>query len=347
MPYLKTQKMEFGLCTFADMNPGGDARQRLLDLLEEFKLADELGLDVFGLGEHHRSDYAVSNPATVLAAAAVLTKNIKLSSAVTVLSSDDPVRVFQQFATVDLLSGGRAEIMAGRGSFTESFPLFGYDLGDYDALFSEKLDLLMRINASETLSWQGTHRPEFYNRGVYPRPFKGEIPIWLAVGGTPASAVRAATLGLPLMLALIGGAPEQFVPFINLYKNAAVKAGRDLKTLPLGLNNHLFVGRDSQTAADTLFPHYAAMMDRVGRDRGWPAMTRQRFDMAKAPGSALLVGSVAEVVDKILYQHELFGFTRYLGQISLGTVPHRDVMASIELYGSEVVPAVKKALRVQ
>ena len=341
--------MEIGLITFADMQPesqpgGTNAHQRIKELLEEIQLADQLGLDVFGVGEHHRSDYAVSSPAIILAAAAVLTKNIKLSSAVTVLSSDDPVRVYQDFATVDLLSGGRAEIMAGRGSFIESFPLFGYDLNHYDELFTEKLELLLKLNLNEVISWQGKHRPSFSNLGVYPRPLQKNLPIWLAAGGTPASAVRAANLGMPLMLAIIGGTPEQFVPFIDLYKKEAMKAGTSESQLQIGVNNHMFVGEDSKKTADEFFPYYAAMMNRVGRDRGWAPLSREQYDYLRSPKSALMVGSVNEVADKILYQHELFGNTRFLAQASIGTVPHKMNMRSIELFGTKVVPQVRKGL---
>ncbi|MEO5649289.1 MAG: LLM class flavin-dependent oxidoreductase [Ginsengibacter sp.] len=342
--------MELGLITFADMEPESlpgraiNAHQRIKDLMEEIQLADQLGLDVFGVGEHHRPDYAVSSPAVILGAAAAITKNIKLSSAVTVLSSDDPVRVFQDFATVDLLSGGRAEIMAGRGSFIESYPLFGYDLEDYDELFTEKLALLMKVNQHEKLSWNGKHRPSFENLGVYPRPYQPSIPIWLAAGGTPASAVRAATLGLPLMLAIIGGMPDQFVPFINLYKETAKKAGHDMKSLQLGINNHVYVGEESQKAGDEFYPYYAKMMNRVGRDRGWPPLSRQQFDHSRAPKGALMVGSVQQVIDKILYEHELFGNTRFFAQASVGNVPHLKTMKSIELFGTKVAPAIRKEI---
>ncbi len=341
--------MELGLITFADMEPerfpgrGIHAHQRLKDLMEEIKLADELGLDVFAVGEHHRPDYAVSSPAIILAAAAMITKNIRLASAVTVLSSDDPVRVFQDFATVDLLSGGRAEIMAGRGSFIESFPLFGYDLEDYDELFTEKLDLLLQLNKNEKLSWNGKHRPSFKNLGVYPRPYQASLPVWLAAGGTPASAVRAATLGLPLMLAIIGGMPQQFVPFIDLYKETAKKQAVYPGELKLGINNHVYIGESSKQAGDEFYPFYASMMNRVGRDRGWPPLTRQQFEQSRSPKGALMVGSVQEVIDKILYEYELFGNTRFLAQASVGNVPHNLVMKSIERYGSEVAPAVRLA----
>jgi probable LLM family oxidoreductase len=341
--------MEFGVMTFADMephtaNPGVTGKQRMQDLLEEIQLADQLGLDIFGLGEHHRPDYLISSPAVALAAAASLTKNIKLTSAVTVLSSDDPVRVFQDFATLDLIAAGRAEIWAGRGSFIESFPLFGYDLEDYDTLFSEKLELLLQLNQSEKVNWKGHHRSSLINIGVYPRPYQQQLPIWIAVGGTPASAVRAAQLGLPLMLAIIGGMPAQFRGFINLYKQAALQAGTPAEQIRFGVNNHMFVGEDSQAAADAFFPHYAAQMDRVGRDRGWQPFTRAQYEAARSPQGALMVGSVQQVVDKILHEYELFGFTRFVAQASVGPVPHTLVMKSIELYGSKVVPAVKKAL---
>jgi probable LLM family oxidoreductase len=343
--------MELGLITFADMEPETlpgraiNAHQRIKDLMEEIKLADELGLDVFGVGEHHRPDYAVSSPAIILAAAAMITKNIRLASAVTVLSSDDPVRVFQNFSEVDLLSNGRAEIFAGRGSFIESFPLFGYDLQDYDELFTEKLDLLLKLNQSEKITWKGKHRASIDNRGVYPRPYQPKLPVWLAAGGTPASAVRAATLGLPLMLAIIGGLPEQFVQFVNLYKETAKKAGQDISELQFGINNHVYVGEDSQKAGDEFFPYYATMMNRVGRDRGWPPLSRQQFDYSRSPKGALMVGSVQQVIDKILYEHELFGNTRFLAQASVGNVPHKMTMKSVELFGDKVAPVIRKEIK--
>lgn len=342
--------MEIGLITFADMQPetpagrGINGEQRMQELMEEIQLADQLGLDVFGVGEHHRPDYAVSAPAVILGAAAVLTKTIRLSSAVTVLSSDDPVRVFENFSTVDLLSGGRAEIMAGRGSFIESFPLFGYDLDDYDELFTEKLELLLKINESEKVSWQGKHRPPLENRGIYPRPLQKPIPMWIAAGGTPASAVRAATLGLPLMLAIIGGRPEQFVPFVNLYRSSAEKAGKDVSNLQLGINNHFYTSEDSQQAADEFYPYYAQMMNRVGRERGWQPLSTEQYEYLRSPKGALMVGSVQEVIDKILYQYELFHNTRFLAQASIGNVPHHKIMHSIELFGTKVVPVIRKEI---
>lgn len=347
---VQSSLMELGIMTFADMQPettgsrGINGKQRMQDLLEEIKLADQLGLDVFGLGEHHRPDYAVSSPAVVLGAAAAVTSRIKLASAVTVLSSEDPVRVYQQFATVDLLSGGRAEIMAGRGSFIESFPLFGYDLEDYDELFTEKLDLLLNINQHEKTKWEGKHRASIHNLGVYPRAYQPQIPIWIAAGGTPASAVRAAKLGLPLMLAIIGGMPQQFTGFLNLYKQTALQSGKTLADLQFGVNNHMFVAEDSQKAADDFFPYYAAQMSRIGRERGWPPLTRQQYEAARSPQGALMVGSVQQVVDKILQEHEWFGNTRFLAQASVGPVPHELTMRSIQLFGEKVVPAVRKAL---
>lgn len=323
---------------------GVQAQQRVRELMEEIKLADELGLDVFGIGEHHRPDYAVSSPATLLAAAAVVTKQIRLTSAVTVLSSDDPVRVYQQFASVDLLSAGRAEIMAGRGSFIESFPLFGYDLRDYDSLFTAKLDLLLKLCNGGPVNWQGPHRPALTDQGVYPQAVQVPLPVWIAVGGTPASAVRAATLGLPLVLAIIGGMPEQFVPYINLYKNTALKQGTKPEDIRLAVNNHVFIAEDAQDAADSFYPFYAEMMNRVGRERGWPPLNRQQYEGLRSPHGALMVGSVQQVIDKILYEHELFGFTRFLAQASIGTVPHKLIMKSIELFGTQVAPAVRKAL---
>ena len=344
------KKLEFGLMTFADVAPetvsgkGINAHHRIQDLLEEIKLADQLGIDVFGIGEHHRPDYAVSSPTTVLAAAAAVTQNIKLSSAVTVLSSEDPVRVYQQFATVDAISGGRAEIMAGRGSFIESFPLFGFDLNDYNELFDEKLDLLLKINHSEKVTWRGNLRPPINNLGVYPRALNGEIPVWLAAGGTQASAVRAAKLQLPLMLAIIGGMPRQFTPFINLYKKSWLENGHNAEDLQVGINNHMFIGEDGEKAADDFFPYYAQMMDRVGRSRGWQPMTREQFDFMQAPEGSLMVGSVEQVIEKMIYEYELFGFTRFFAQASLGFVPHEMTIKSIELFAKQVVPEVKRRL---
>jgi probable LLM family oxidoreductase len=336
--------MELGLYTFADVGPEIGPAQRLRNLLEEIELADQVGLDAFGVGEHHRPDYAVSAPAVVLAAGAELTKDIRLTSAVTVLSSDDPVRVFQEFATLDLLSGGRAEIMAGRGSFIESFPLFGYDLGDYDELFAEKLELLLELRESERITWSGKHRAPLEDAGVYPRPIQNPLPVWIAVGGTPQSVVRAAVLGLPLAIAIIGGQPERFVPLARLYREAASRAGHDAAQLPININSHTYVAETSQRAGDEYFPTYAAMMNRIGRERGWSVMKREQFEASRSMRGALLVGSLEEVAKKILFEHELFGHQRFMAQISVGTLPHDKVMRAIELFGTEVAPAVRKEL---
>ncbi|HVL94561.1 MAG TPA: LLM class flavin-dependent oxidoreductase [Solirubrobacteraceae bacterium] len=336
--------MELGLYTFADIAPGADAAQRLRELLEEIELADQLGLDVFGVGEHHRPDYAVSSPVVPLAAAAARTSRIRLTSAVTVLSSDDPVRVFQDFATLDLLSGGRAEIMAGRGSFIESFPLFGYDLDDYDELFTEKLELLLKLRESERVTWPGGHRAPIDGLGVYPRPLQDPLPVWIAVGGTPQSVARAGVLGLPLAVAIIGGAPERFVPLVELYRDAARQGGHDPAALRVSINSHVYVADSSGRAAAEFFPPYAAMMGKIGRERGWPPMTRDGFEALRGPRGALVVGSPEQVAEKILFQHELFGHDRFLAQMSVGTIGHAEVMRSIELFGTQVAPLVREEL---
>jgi len=341
--------MEIGIYTFAERTPDASghlvsAEQRLADLLEEIELADQLGLDVFGVGEHHRPDYVVSSPAVVLAAAAARTKRIRLTSAVTVLSSDDPVRVFQDFATLDLVSNGRAEIMAGRGSFIESFPLFGYDLDDYDELFSEKLELLMLLRESEKVEWSGAHRAPIHGLSVFPRPVQDPLPIWVAVGGTPQSVVRAATLGLPMALAIIGGEPARFKPMVDLYREAAKRAGRDPATLPISINSHGFIADTSRQASDEAFPPYFDVMGRIGRERGWSPPTRAKFEAERSRHGALLVGDPQEVIDKVLWEHELFAHQRFLMQMSVGTMPHDRIMHSIELLGDVVAPAVRKAL---
>ena len=339
--------MQLGIYTFADTAPDPrtgrriSTEDRLRQVIEEAVLADDVGLDVFGLGEHHRPDYAASAPAVILAAAAARTKNIRLTSAVTVLSSDDPVRVYQDFATLDLLSNGRAEIMAGRGSFIESFPLFGYDLDDYDALFSEKLELLLNIRATVHVTSKGGHRAALTGQGVYPRALQDELPVWIAVGGTPQSVVRAATLGLPLAIAIIGGQPERFAPLAALYREAGRKAGHDPAKLKVGINSHGFVAGTTQEAIDAFFPPYAEVMTRIGRERGWPPTTRAHFDAGRGPGGALLVGSVDEVVEKLVWEHEVFGCDRFLMQMSLGAVRHDKVMRAIELLGTQVAPRVR------
>src|SRR5947209_9989250 len=341
--------MELGLATFGDIAADVETgrtispTERVRDLLEEIELADQVGLDVFGVGEHHRPDYAVSAPAVVLAAAAVRTKNIRLTSAVTVLSSDDPVRVFQQFATLDLISNGRAEIIVGRGSFVESFPLFGFPLDLYDELFSERLELLLEIRRAERVRWSGKHRASIDNLGVYPRPIQDPLPVWIGIGGTPQSAVRAGRLGLPMTIAIIGGMPERFNSFVEKYRIAGERAGHHASTLAVGINSHGFVGDTSQAASDEFFGPYSAMMNKIGRERGWTAMSRADFDASTSLRGALAVGSPQQVVDKILYQHEIFGHQRFLAQMSVGSMPHRQVLRSIELFGTKVAPAIRAA----
>ena len=338
--------MELGISSFAELTPDPvtgktiSGHQRMMDLMEEIELADQLGLDVYALGEHHRPDFIVSSPAVVLAAAAVKTNHIRLSSAVTVLSSDDPVRVFQHFATVDLLSGGRAEIMAGRGSFIESFPLFGYDLKDYDDLFSEKLDLLLKLNESEKISWKGKHRSPIQNLGVYPRPFQKKLPVWIAVGGTPESVIRSGKLGWPTALAIIGGSPANFLPLVELYRKTSAAAGHG--RLPLAVHSHGYISEDSNQAADEFFPSYAYVMSNIGRERGWPPTTRAQFEAGRSKQGALLVGSPQQVIDKILFEKELFGLDRFLLHVSVGTMPHAQIMHSIELFGTRVAPVIRK-----
>jgi probable LLM family oxidoreductase len=340
--------LELGIYTFVENTPDPETfvseppELRIKDLLEEVVLADQLGLDVFGIGEHHRREYLASSPAVLMAAAAAQTKDIRLTSAVTVLSSDDPVRVYQDFATVDLISNGRAEIMVGRGSFIESFPLFGYDLNDYDALFAEKLELLLKIRDKESIVWDGEFRPALHGEGVYPRALQSPLPVWLAVGGTPQSAVRAGKLGLPMALAIIGGEPARFKPFTTLFREASAKAGHG--RLPLSINAHGFIGDNSRRARDEFHPYYVQIMNKIGLERGWPPTSRAKFDEECGPDGALLVGSPQEVIDKILAQHPVLGFDRYLLQFSLGTLPHESVMRSIELLGTVVAPAVRKSI---
>jgi probable LLM family oxidoreductase len=342
--------MELGLYTFAETTPSHEGsrtpttpQRRMCELVEEAQLAEQVGLDVFGVGEHHRPDFIVSAPAVVLGAIASKTSRIRLTSAVTVLSSDDPVRVFQDFATLDLLSNGRAEIMAGRGSFVESFPLFGFDLDDYDVLFSEKLDLLLRIREDGPVTWSGRHRAPLRNQLVVPRPVQNPLPVWIAVGGTPASAQRTGALGLPMALAIIGGAPERFAPLVEIFREAARHAGHDASRLPLSINGHGHVAESSEVAAEQFYPGYDASMRKLGRERGWPAPTREQYDLLRSPRGALLVGDPKTVADKILFQYDIFRNTRYL--IYLMGMPHDTVMRAIELYGTRVAPLVRDGLR--
>jgi probable LLM family oxidoreductase len=335
--------MELGIYTFVERAPHLSGEQRMRHLMEEIELADQAGLDVFGIGEHHRPDYLVSTPAVVLAAASQRTRRIRLTSAVTVLSSDDPVRVFQEFSTVDLLSGGRAEIMAGRGSFIESYPLFGYDLADYDALFTEKLDLLLKLRESERVTWSGQRRAPLTGQGVYPRPVQARLPVWIAVGGTPQSAARAGALGLPMALAIIGGMPERFAPFVEIHREAGRRAGHDPSALRLGINSHGYIAEDSRTAADEFFGPMSEVMNRIGAERGWPPLSRAQYEASLGLRHHLFVGSPNQIVDKILFQHEVFGHDRCLLQ-STGVLPHDRMLKSIELLGTHVAPQVRAAL---
>jgi probable LLM family oxidoreductase len=325
--------MEIGVFTFADVRDGADPGQRLREVLEEAELADAVGLDVFGVGEHHRPDFAASAPAIVLAAAAARTQRIRLTSAVTVLSSAVPIRLYQQFATLDLVSGGRAELMVGRGSFIESFPLFGFDLRDYDRLFEEKLAELLHIRESGT---------SLSGHAVHPRAAQDPIPVWVAVGGTPESAVRAGSLGLPMALAIIGGLPERFRPFVELHRRAAAEAG--LEAPALSINSHGYIADSAERALDESYPYVSAAMNRIGRERGWPPLERSDYDAAATLRGANFVGTPEQVVEKILFQHELFGHERFLVQFTIGGIPHEGILRSIELLGREVAPAVRTAL---
>ncbi len=338
--------MELGIFTFVDntINPETGKRlhpaERLQNLMEEIILADEAGLDVFGIGEHHRDEYVASSPSTILAAAAAVTKNIKLTSTVTVLGSEDPVRVYQQFSTVDLLSKGRAEIMVGRGSFIESFPLFGYDLKDYEELFEEKLELLLTLREEEIITWNGKYRASIKARGIYPQPFQEKIPIWRAVGGTPKSAYVTGALGLPLALAIIGGQPARFKQFADIHARGASENNHPKQKL--SINSHGFIAETSRAAKDSAFPAFKQTMDKLGRERGWPPMSREQFEDSTTLEGANFVGSPQEVIDKIMYQYEIFNHDRFLMQMSVGSITHKKMMKSIELFATEVAPVIRK-----
>jgi probable LLM family oxidoreductase len=341
--------MEIGICDFAEVYPDPrtgelvSPEQRLRDLLEEADLAEQVGLDVYAIGEHHRRDMVASAPAMILAAIAARTQKMRLSSAVTVLSSDDPVRVFQQFATLDLISSGRAEIMAGRGSFTESFPLFGYDLSDYDDLFAEKIELLLALRDAAPITWEGRFRPPLREQQIFPRPVQDPLPVWIAVGGNPQSVVRAGLLGTPLALAIIGGRWAQFGPLVDLYREACRRSSHQPV---VGINLHTFVAPTARDAADVFYPHYANMMSQIGQERGWTGgFSRAEFDAACTPEGNLLVGEPEQVAEKIVAQHQVFGHDRYLAQLSVGNVPHDKVMRAIELLGTQVAPLVRKELQ--
>ncbi len=339
--------MDLGIGMFGDNHydekgkplPAGE---RLRELIEEIKLMDAAGIDFFGIGEHHRPDYAVSVPEVVLAAAATVTKRIKLGSAVTVLSSSDPVRIYQAFATLDQFSNGRAELMAGRGSFIESFPLYGYDLNHYNELFEEKLELLLQINQQDRITWKGKHRAALKDQVVLPRAVNNRLNIWVAVGGTPESVVRAAKLGLPVMFAIIGGNPAQFKPLFDYYRELYEHFGHDPKTLQVGVHMHSFFGDDSKQTADAYYPIYSGQMNRVGASRGWPPFSRGQYDQGRGKNGAYLFGDANEAVDKILQMHELFGLTRFSAHMDVGGPSHEMLMKSIEIFGSRIAPAIRK-----
>jgi probable LLM family oxidoreductase len=343
--------MQIGIDSFAASiaDPGTGIKlrpvERMRNLLEEIELADQVGLDVFGIGEHHRAEFLDSAPAVILSAAAARTKKIRLTSAVTVLSAADPVRVFQEFATLDLISRGRAEIVAGRGSFVESYPLFGLRLEDYDSLFAEKLDLLLNIRDHPQVHWAGQHRPQLTGQAIYPRPLQDPLPIWVGVGGTPASFVRAGTLGLPLMVAIIGGEPERFRPLIDLYRETGRRTGHGPERLTVGLHMIGFVADTTEQAADDFFPGYAHTFTEIGKERGWAPTTRAQFDALRGPTGALLVGDAKTVKEKILYFNEVLGgFSRLTFQMGVSTLPHEKMRRAIEILGTKLAPAVRRDL---
>jgi len=321
------------------------AGERLRELMEEIKLMDETGLDFYGIGEHHRPDYAVSAPEIILAAASTITKNIKLGSAVSVLSSSDPVKLYQSFATIDQLSNGRAELMAGRGSFIESFPLFGYNLDDYDSLFEEKLELLLKINQTNPISWKGKFRPALDNQLVLPRAMNDHLDIWVAVGGTPESVVRAGKFGLPVVFAIIGGSPVQFKPLFDYYKDVYKQFGHDMSKFRVGVHMHAFFGEDGKKTAADYYPIYSAQMNRVGRSRGWPPYQPQQYETGRSRSGHLIIGDANEAIDKILYMHELFDLTRFSAHMDVGGPSHASMMKSIELFGAKIAPKVREALK--
>jgi len=342
--------MELGIGMFGDLqiNAKGEiqpAQQRLQEIIEEIKLMDEVGLDFYGIGEHHRPDYAVSSPEIILAAAATVTKNIKLSSAVSVLSSSDPVKLYQNFATIDLISNGRAELMAGRGSFIESFPLFGYNLQDYDELYEEKLEILLKINKEPKITWKGKFRPELVNQEVLPRAVNDNLKIWVAVGGTPESVERAGRLGLPVMFAIIGGQPNQFKPLFDYYKKVYQAYGHDMNKFEVGVHMHSLFGENSQEISDYYFPLYSAQMNRIGKTRGWAPFQRNQFEAGRSSSGALVIGDVNESVDKILSMEDIFGLTRFSAHMDVGGPSHEAMMKSIEIFGTQIAPKVREALK--
>lgn len=345
-----TRPFEIGIYNFVDggNNPLTSTKKNpaevIKNLLEVIELADQVGLDVFAIGEHHREEYLASAPEVLLGAAAARTKNIRLSTAVTVLSSDDPVRVFQRFATVDLISNGRAEIMAGRGSFIESFPLFGYDLNDYDGLFDEKLRMLSQLNNATHITWSGKFRAPLQNLGVFPRPVQEKLPIWVAVGGTPESVVRAAGLGLPMALAIIGGMPERFAPFLDLYRQASKEYGFEPSEIPLSINSHGFIADTAEEAVNEYYPIQTVMMNKIGRERGWSPATQEQLEKQRHLRGSDFVGTPEEIIEKILFQHDIFKHQRFLIYMGNNAIEHKKMMHAIELFGTKVAPVVRKEI---
>lgn len=343
--------MELGIGMFGDVRIDEKTgyiqspQQRLSEIIEEVKLMDEVGVDFFGIGEHHRPEYAVSSPQIVLAAAASVTKNIKLGSSVSVISSADPVKLFQDFSMIDNLSNGRAEIMAGRGSFIESFPVYGFDLKDYEALYDEKLKLLMTLNKNEVVSWRGKFRPALQKQTIYPRPVQNEIPLWVAVGGTTSSVIRAGKLGLPIIFAIIGGDPSHFIPLFDVYKQAYLDNGHEESKMQIGVHMHSFFGNDNQQVADDYFPIYGAQMDRIGRSRNWPPYQRHQYDFGRSENGNLIIGDANLAIDRILKYQEMFGLTRFSAHMDVGAPNHKDMMKSIEIFGNQIIPKVKEALK--
>ncbi len=350
LPTNSTRPFEIGIYNFVDggNNPMTGAKKNpaevIKNLLEVIELADQVGLDVFAIGEHHREEYLASAPEVLLGAAAARTKNIRLSTAVTVLSSDDPVRVFQRFATVDLISNGRAEIMAGRGSFIESFPLFGYDLNDYDGLFDEKLRMLSQLNNTTHITWSGKFRAPLQNLGVFPRPVQEKLPIWVAVGGTPESVVRAAGLGLPMALAIIGGMPERFAPFLDLYRQASKEYGLEPSEIPLSINSHGFIADSAEEAINEYYPIQTVMMNKIGRERGWSPATQEQLEKQRHLRGSDFVGTPEEIIEKILFQHDIFKHQRFLMYMGNNAIEHKKMMHAIELFGTKVAPVVRKEI---
>ncbi|MDO6448816.1 LLM class flavin-dependent oxidoreductase [Oceanobacillus profundus] len=351
MSTLKENGIEIGIYTLADIGPDPitgktiSMKQRIDEIIKAAKLAEEAGLDVFGIGEHHRLDYAVSSPAVVLAAIANATNQIRLTSATSVISTLDPVRLFEDFATLDLISNGRAEILAGRGAFIESFPLFGYDTNDYNELFSEHMDLLLKLNENEIVSWNGKFRSALKNAEISPRPVQRKLPIWIGVGGTPESAARAGRLGVGMAIAILGGDPMRFKPLVDIYRKAGLEAGHSPDTLTVGVTGHTYLAETTEEARDEFYPYYANYWNYVNRQRGMGTrMSRSDFEQVASPETALFVGSPELIVEKILRQHELYGHTRFLAQIDIGGLPFEKVQKNIELLATEVVPRLTKAM---